>query len=115
MTALAGALEAGQPSRAENDLAIVRQTLVRELLTLNQYEESLDAASAPAVKALLAHLLFEEKEHVAELVELLKKLDPDQLHHLETGHAAGISGAQTNPQRDVGARATVGSLLGLPQ
>lgn len=115
MTALAGALEAGQPSRAENDLAIVRQTLVRELLTLNQYEESLDAASAPAVKALLAHLLFEEKEHVAELVELLKKLDPDQLHHFEAGHAAGTSRTDAHPLGRLAARTTVGSLLGLPQ
>ena len=115
MIPLLEASEAGQTPVTGRNVVIVREALVRELLTLNQYEEALASASDPAVKALLAHLLFEEKEHVAELVELLKKLDPDQLHHFEAGHAAGTSRTDAHPLGRLAARTTVGSLLGLPQ
>lgn len=91
---------------------------MRELETVNQYQEAHDAATHPAVKALMAHLLFEEKEHIAELTELLKRLDPDQSHHFEGGHAAAIGAGELERPKDAppgGSSPTVGSLLGLPQ
>lgn len=79
-----------RPEDLHPDLKILRLTLMRELETINQYQDFFDAASTPAVKELMGHLMFEEKEHVAELTEMLKRFDPDQLTHFEGTHAAEI-------------------------
>jgi len=120
------------------DLKLLRLTLMRELETINQYQDFAAAAEDPAVRELMEHLMFEEKEHVAELTEMLKRYDADQLKHFHGEHAArfGGSGAGESPAaapdpeppaapgapeaalsagvRGAGAL-TVGSLLGQPQ
>ena len=81
------------PEDLHPDLKILRLTLMRELETVNQYQDFFDEAGHPAVKELMGHLMFEEKEHVAELTEMLKLFDPDQLSHFAGTHAAEIGGA----------------------
>ncbi|MBI6547149.1 MAG: hypothetical protein HY692_10170 [Cyanobacteria bacterium NC_groundwater_1444_Ag_S-0.65um_54_12] len=112
------------------DLQILREVLTRELATVNQYEQLAAAANSSAVKALLEHLLYEEKEHIAELFALLEQLDRDQRAHfllsgvtdkianhdmtvLKNSHAAKDS--STEPKVWQPARLTVGSLLGQKQ
>ncbi|HEY9899762.1 MAG TPA: hypothetical protein V6D00_11320 [Pantanalinema sp.] len=102
------------------DLAVIRLALVRELETINHYQELHDQASDPAVRTLMLHLMEEEKEHVAELTALLRALDAEQDRYFREGHGAALGTG------DVGALAhkpapqslrtglTVGSLLGQP-
>ncbi|MBM3275689.1 MAG: hypothetical protein FJZ00_11090, partial [Candidatus Sericytochromatia bacterium] len=101
-------MPASHPER-HPDLKLLRLTLVRELETINQYQDFFDAAQDPAIKELMSHLMFEEKEHVAELTEMLKRYDQDQLTHFGGGHAAGIGVGQA----DFGAGKSVGGELGV--
>lgn len=60
------------------DIARIRQVLSRELETISEYEELARAAESADVRAFFLHLAEEEKEHVAEAVYLLSRLDPGQ-------------------------------------
>lgn len=64
---------------------LVRQVLARELETINSYEQAARQAESELVRSFLLHLAEEEKEHVAEAMELLQRLDPAQ-----RGHAARV-------------------------
>lgn len=68
----------------------IRLALIRELETINHYQELHDMADDPGVKQLMLHLMDEEKEHVAELTEILRRLDPEQNRYFEEGHALEI-------------------------
>lgn len=97
------------------DLALVRQALARELDTINHYQDLRDQATEPGVQALLEHLMNEEKEHVAELTAVLRKLDPIQDAHFTEGHAASLfQEAPNQSRRAISASLTVGSLIGTP-
>lgn len=73
------------------DLAVVRKALVRELETLNHYQELHDQASDAAVRQLMLHLMNEEKEHVAELTVMLRALDPAQDGVFAAEHSKAIA------------------------
>jgi len=60
------------------DLARARQSLVEELQAINLYQERIDATSDETLKKLLGHNSDEEKEHVAMLMEWIRKNDPTQ-------------------------------------
>lgn len=106
------------------DLAVLRKALIRELETLNHYQELHDQAKDPAVRQLMLHLMDEEKEHVAELTAMLRAHDPAQDRFFGTEHAEaiatgnlsalahkpGTSGPSEGPSFSGGL--TVGSLLG---
>ncbi len=64
------------------DAARVRAVLSRELETISHYETMARAAAAPEVRDFLLHLAAEEKEHVAEAVAVLGRLDAVQAGHL---------------------------------
>jgi len=73
----------------EDDLLLVRDVLARELETINSYLRLLRSAKSERVRAFLTHVTDEEKEHVAEALEIIKALDPVQAALLERGpHAA---------------------------
>lgn len=72
------------------DLTVIRLALVRELETINHYQELHDQATDPAVKTLMQHLMEEEKEHVAELTAMLRNLDAVQDQYFREGHSAAI-------------------------
>jgi len=62
----------------QDDLEMLREDLVGELQAINQYEDHmLDLENGEALTTL-EHIIEEEKEHVAELLRLIKNLDPVQ-------------------------------------
>lgn len=114
----------------------IRLALIRELETINHYQDLHDMADDPSVKQLMLHLMDEEKEHVAELTEILRRLDAEQNRYFEEGHAVEIGAGSVPAQGQrfegqTGAPApvpqpsqpayvaptglTVGSLMGLSQ
>jgi hypothetical protein len=60
------------------DLERARKSLREELEAIDFYQERIDATEDDSLKQLLAHNMNEEKEHVAMLIEWLRKNDPVQ-------------------------------------
>jgi len=60
------------------DLERVRKYLREELEAIDFYQERIDATEDVSLKKLLEHNMNEEKEHVAMLVEWLRKNDSTQ-------------------------------------
>lgn len=60
------------------DWAMARQSLIEELDAINKYQMRVDATGDESLKKVLQHNMDEEKEHVAMLVEWLRKSDPTQ-------------------------------------
>ncbi|HEU4387275.1 MAG TPA: hypothetical protein VFV34_05725 [Blastocatellia bacterium] len=77
----------------EDDLILVREVLAREIETINTYQTQLARARDESVRAFLAHITDEEKEHVAEAVELIRSMDPVQAGLLDSGHVTRNSAA----------------------
>lgn len=101
------------------DLLALRTTLARELETINEYERLIDDAATPEVKSLLAHLRDEEKEHVAECMMYIRRLDPAQEAYFGYSMEDLLGGAprhgKTAPAPKAAPRTpgfTVGSLKG---
>jgi len=59
-------------------LISLRKDLKGELDAINQYQEHIDEIDNEEVKKVLAHIRDDEKEHVAELIKIIKKLDQIQ-------------------------------------
>lgn len=89
------------------DMARVRYVLARELETISEYEQLARESDDPLVRDFMAHLAAEEKEHVAEAVLLLRRLDPDQNadfekdiqldHFSEHGHGGDAPTTSASP------------------
>jgi hypothetical protein len=62
----------------DEDLMLVREVLAREAETINLYQKMSAQARTAEVKAFLSHITEEEKEHVAEAFELMKRMDAAQ-------------------------------------
>ena len=60
---------------AELDLEMLRGDLVGELQAINQYQEHIDLLNDEEARAVLEHIRDDEKEHFAELVKTIQKLD----------------------------------------
>lgn len=60
------------------DLERARQSLIEELEAVNWYQERVENVSDPKLKEILEHNRDEEKEHVAMLIEWLRKKDAVQ-------------------------------------
>ena len=56
-------------------LKSLREDLVGELGAINQYQEHIDEINDEAVKKILSHIRDDEKEHLSELIKILRKLD----------------------------------------
>jgi len=56
----------------------LREDLVGELGAINQYQEHIDKIDDEEVKKTLSHIRDDEKEHVAELIKIIRKLDGTQ-------------------------------------
>lgn len=59
-------------------LKSLREDLIGELGAINQYQEHIDEIEDKEIKKVLGHIRDDEKEHVAELIKLLRELDPTQ-------------------------------------
>jgi len=62
----------------EIDLEMLREDLIGELQTINQYQEHIDTIGDEEAMEVLEHIRDDEKEHVAELTKLIQKLDATQ-------------------------------------
>ncbi len=62
----------------EIDLEMLRDDLVGELQAINQYQDHIDTIGDEEGRRVLEHIRDDEKEHVAELMKLLQRLDPTQ-------------------------------------
>lgn len=67
------------------DAELVRIGLIAELDAVSLYEQLAARATDPLVKKVFMDIAYEEKEHVGEFLELLKRLDPKQIEALEHG------------------------------
>ncbi len=56
----------------------LREDLVGELEAINQYQEHIDEVDDEEIKKVLTHIMDDEKEHVAELTKVLRKIDQRQ-------------------------------------
>jgi hypothetical protein len=65
-------------AESDTDIARVRTVLARELDTINHYESLAAEAKDVSVRQFMLHLALEEKEHVAEAMALIRRLDLDQ-------------------------------------
>jgi len=61
-----------------NDLKNLREALIGELQAINQYQQYIDETDNEKIKKVLSHIRDDEKEHFAELVKLIRELDPTQ-------------------------------------
>jgi rubrerythrin len=66
-----------------DDLEMLREDLVAELQAINQYHEHMLVLEDEEAVTTLEHIIGEEKEHVAELLKLIQKLDPVQAEKLK--------------------------------
>jgi hypothetical protein len=60
------------------DMAMARQSIIEELDATNKYQSRIGPATDPELKKVLQHNMDEEKEHIAMLVEWLRKNDATQ-------------------------------------
>ena len=65
-------------SEKTKNLERARQSLIEELEAINWYEQRVELTKDESLKKILQHNMDEEKEHVAMLIEWLRKNDPTQ-------------------------------------
>lgn len=65
----------------------IRLNLESELDAINLYSAHIDATDNEAAKAVLRHVMDEEKEHAALFWQLIALLDPSQAKHAEEAEA----------------------------
>jgi len=59
-------------------LTNLREDLVGELEAINQYQNHIDETDDEEIRKILDHIRDDEKEHVAELIKIIRKLDSIQ-------------------------------------
>ena len=65
-------------SEKTKNLERARQSLIEELEAINWYEQRIELTKDESLKKILQHNMDEEKEHVAMLMEWLRKNDSTQ-------------------------------------
>ncbi len=64
------------------DLEMVRDDIVAELKSINEYEAQVDLLDNEDAAAIIEQILEDKKAHVAKLIRLMKMLDPVQAEKL---------------------------------
>lgn len=62
----------------EKILKYLREDLVGELEAIDQYQDHINDMEEGEARKVLEHIRDDEKEHVAEIVKILRKLDATQ-------------------------------------
>ena len=105
----------------------IRLNIEAELDAINLYTAHIDATNNEAAKAILRHVMDEEREHAALFWELIRHLDPEQAKHdseasakfklivsgapKEAVEAAGESGGEAHADEALAAKVlTVGTM-----
>jgi rubrerythrin len=65
------------------DLEMVRDDLIAELKSINEYEAQVELLDSEDAADVIEQILEDKKAHVAKLIKLLKMLDPVQAEKLE--------------------------------
>jgi len=65
------------------DLEMIRDDLIAELKSINEYEAQVDMLDSEDAVDTIEQILEAKKEHVAKLVKLLRTLDPVQAEKLD--------------------------------
>ncbi|HNN96388.1 MAG TPA: ferritin-like domain-containing protein [Pseudomonadota bacterium] len=95
------------------DLVVLREILQRELETINAYERMLSRIADPNLRQIIEHVTDEEREHVAEMYELIMERDERQRLRAADGRAqlAGMSLVSAHPSHP--SQETAASVAGL--
>jgi rubrerythrin len=64
------------------DLEMIRDDLVSELKSINEYEAQVDMLDSEDAANIIEQILEDKKSHVAKLIKLLKMIDPVQAEKL---------------------------------
>jgi len=67
------------------DSELVRIGLIAELDAINLYEQLASLAKDELVRKVFQEIAREEKTHVGEFLELLRRLDQEQVKEIEKG------------------------------
>ena len=83
-------------------VAALRVDIAAEIEAINIYEAHANATDNEEARRVLAHVIAEEKEHLAEFLEMVKRLDPEQVSYLEEAPAdvAAIVAGQPGADSD---------------
>lgn len=73
----------------EQFLIWVREDIQGELDAIDNYQYHIDSIDIPEIKEILSHIRDDEKEHFAELTNLLRRFDNTQNLKFENDHFAG--------------------------
>jgi rubrerythrin len=79
-----------QPGRKLSDVELataIRLNLEAELDAINLYAAHIEATDNEEAKAIIRHVMDEEKEHAGLFHQLLKRLDPAYAKHAEEAPA----------------------------
>ncbi len=101
--------------KTNDDLIILREILARELETINVYQNLASRTANADVADFINHIAEEEKEHVAEAMEVINQMDHSQASRFGAGahwrQSAEISNPSPSPSTKSQDRSfTVGSL-----
>jgi hypothetical protein len=69
------------------DLCIIREDLAAELLSMNQYQEHIEALSDQKAIELLQKIRDSKKKHIAQLFQLVQRLDGVQIKNKKEEHS----------------------------
>ncbi len=72
-------------SKENVDKEILRIGIIAELDAVNLYEQLASMTSNESIRKVLQDIAKEEKTHVGEFLELLLRLDKEQVSELEEG------------------------------
>jgi len=67
------------------DAELARIGLIAELDAVNLYEQLASLAEDETLRKVFLEIAREEKTHVGEFLEVLKRLDPEQVKEIERG------------------------------
>lgn len=77
----------------------IRLSIMHELNAVSLYSAQIDSTDDEYAKAVIKHVMDDEKEHIGDFMALLEYLDPDQTMFFEEGReesrtilAAGVVG-----------------------
>ena len=63
----------------------LKERLDRRIRSINQYQERVSQSNDEEIKHIIEHIRDEEKEHIAELVQPIRKLDNAQGEKFQWG------------------------------
>ncbi|MDU2063393.1 MAG: ferritin-like domain-containing protein [Sporomusaceae bacterium] len=78
-----------QATKFEQLLIWLREDLIGEFEAINQYQLHIDNIDNEEIKDLLAHIRDDEKEHVAELMHIIARIDEIQKQKFLEDHTVG--------------------------